>query len=247
MSYSNGPKVVTDGLYLYYDFYNKRCYDTSVSCSDLIRREVMGATGTTINESEPVFFENGTNSFYAGKYIKQTYNDPALRTQLTEVGISAFVWFNNTSLLSELAPTYYRQTPCSFGTDSHLGAWNFERVYTSPNFSLRYKFDQEPTYGSTISFGAVELNMWTQLGFTLNSTSLIVYKNGTAVGTLNTAAKTLVSYTNTSALGIAASTTTTSAIYGFIGFVSAFMFYRKKLNRDEILQNYNATKGRFGL
>ena len=54
--------------------------------------------------------------------------------------VQHLVTFNNTSLLSESAQNAARrQTPFSFGTDTNLGGWNFERFKINSHYLLRVK------------------------------------------------------------------------------------------------------------
>jgi len=77
-----------------------------------------------------------------------------------------------------------------------------------------------------------------------NNTTNSIYKNGILAGTFSnpTVATTLT------LIGIGAfMTSTTVGNYYFKGSIGSVRVYNRALSADEILQNYNATKGRFGL
>jgi hypothetical protein len=74
-----------------------------------------------------------------------------------------------------------------------------------------------------------------------------VYIDGLLVSTINGAQ---ASYSSTFYLILGAGSATnwpSDPATGIRGSISNFSFYRKVLSESEILQNYNALKGRFGL
>jgi len=81
---------------------------------------------------------------------------------------------------------------------------------------------------------------WTHLAYSMNGTNVTGWVNGEE--SLNTT----VSYTNTFVidnLGIPY----TNADYSWLGYIGPVHVHNKQLTDAEVLQNYNATKGRFGL
>ncbi len=243
MSYNNGPKLVTDGLYFLVDAENKKSYPgTGTKFDDLASGNSMTITNAQFTGSY-FNFPNPTtgSSITATHYIKQAANNSEYIMDLSG-GCSAFVTFYNTADLAPTVESWWRQCPMSFGYDSAKAGWHITRYRGATAFLLSYKFDQEATYGATISYGNVNYNEWTQLGFTLDNTSLRLFKNGRYVTQLSTTGKTLSgSYTTDAVLGLGAMTNTGGAVYGYIGYITNAGFYTRKLSDAEVLSNYFAT------
>jgi hypothetical protein len=87
------------------------------------------------------------------------------------------------------------------------------------------------------------LNTWTHIATSFTSGSLVTYLNGATVnttsiaGTVNITSGAVFTIGNYSAPGT----------YSMQGKISVFKTYNRALSAQEVLQNYNATKGRFGL
>jgi hypothetical protein len=89
---------------------------------------------------------------------------------------------------------------------------------------------------------AVSQNTWYHVvGIRKASNQYIVYVNGVASTTNATATTSLT----TAAPQIASNPATTGE--RFTGTIASLRLYNRSLSADEVLQNYNATKGRFGL
>jgi hypothetical protein len=99
-----------------------------------------------------------------------------------------------------------------------------------------YWWDSPTERNTTVT---LSINSWTQVVFVRSSTSLLIYKNGTLSNTI--------------------SVNQVGPIVGdfyigkdpngqFLNFnLAQFLLYNRALSATEIMQNYNATKGRFGL
>lgn len=86
-------------------------------------------------------------------------------------------------------------------------------------------------------------NKWHHIVGTFTSTTCITYIDGNEVArdTAGLQNLTVATY-NMSVFGTSAATTNYA-----LGNLAVFRAYRKTLSYEEILQNYNALKGRFGL
>jgi hypothetical protein len=80
-----------------------------------------------------------------------------------------------------------------------------------------------------------------------NGDSILLYKNGIQVQNASVTGQTINSPSNLARLCVGASGNNGTPLYGFIGKVDSAMFYNKALTQTEIMQNYNALKGRYGL
>jgi hypothetical protein len=96
--------------------------------------------------------------------------------------------------------------------------------------------DSGASGGPTISSSYVG-NQWANIVFGCNSTIPFMYTNGTSSGTAN-------NFRNTNIV-------ITEVLRGsnryFKANQASIKFYNRALTASEVLQNYNATKGRFGL
>lgn len=236
--------------YFSFDAQSVSTHKSNTVINDRIGGGEMTATGVTIaNETlgKSYTFANSLTAFGSIDEIQYTVPENRyLNYFLNLNGCAAFVTFNNTSLLSESAQNSRRQTPFSFGTDTNLGGWNFERFKINSNYVLRVKFDQDGTYGFTESFGDVALNEVVQLGFQIRDNNLLLYKNGALVSTTSVSSKTLTPANFTAypgrKLGIGASN---GNIYGFIGKVFNATWWNTSLTDEQIKLFYNQTISRY--
>ena len=91
---------------------------------------------------------------------------------------------------------------------------------------------------NVVSYGTLVTNTWYQSVYTRTtspSTSNILYINGISVST------------NTSANPNSPTGVTLVGHSAYNGYISVVRQYNRTLSAAEVLQNYNATKGRFGL
>lgn len=242
MATNYSPKIVSDQLYFYFDSQRTQNYVGSTVTSAIGTKQ-LNATSVTRSGIDTTF-TNSTNSFFASSYLRDSTYDS---TFVFGSNKTASVSFYNTSLLDVAAPGWYRQTPFSCGTDGLIGGFNFERFGTSSTMEFRHHFDAGSIYGDTLSFGDITLNQWVNLAVVNNGDSIILYKNGVQVQNESVVGKTTNSPSNLARLCVGASGNDGSPLYGFIGKVDSAMFYNKALTQTEIMQNYNALKGRYGL
>jgi hypothetical protein len=85
------------------------------------------------------------------------------------------------------------------------------------------------------------LNTWTHIATSFTSGSLVTYLNGAAVNTTSIAGTVNITAGATFAVGNYAGSL---SIQGNVG---SFKTYSRNLSATEVLQNFNATRGRFGV
>ena len=83
---------------------------------------------------------------------------------------------------------------------------------------------------------------WYCVCCTVNGTLVTGYLNGSQVNTANLAA---ALDTSSDYMGIGASVLTTGSYH--TGLISSIKFYNRALSASEVLQNFNATRGRFNI
>ena len=234
MSAFGGPNIITDGLVMYVDALNPKCYPgTGTSFIDLVNPTNVGT------------LVNGT-TFQAGKgFVFDGVDDYATLPHL-----DVYNTYGTTNEITVLA-TYYWDETLDATVESYTGiidkgGYNvgFGAIYKAANQSgSQYNMYinktsgaiQRPTSGlSTVNFNYA--------GFTSTSTNLSTYLNGVFQGANTFSASTL----NTSTAEFTFGKRATHPYYHY-GPIVSLQMYNKALSASEVLQNYNATKTRFGL
>jgi hypothetical protein len=222
-----GPNIITDGLVLALDAANTKSYSGSgTTWNDLSGN---GNNGALING--PTF-----NSGNGGSIIFDGTNDYAdcgnpTNTLISDNIISVFVWFYCTRTTNE---------PVAFRTNDYTTGWN---MWVS-NGVLRSTLRPSVSNNNNIYSGTISANNWYQGGFTCDGITIRQYLNGLQVG--STPVATTLNLNNGDTLKIGGhniySVQTTMQ-----GRIPKVEIYNRTLSPTEILQNYNATKGRFNL
>lgn len=232
MAFSYSPKIVTDGLVLYLDAANPYSYVSgSTSWNDLSRG---GNNGTLVNG--PTF-----SSANNGSILFDGTDDLVLKTTsfegLPSSQLSAFLWIRFSSLGAVYELLSQGRTPTNFEGEWILTATNVGGI---PKFSF---WDYNSGYGfnNPIANTTLVTNQWYYLGFVKNNTSGTFYLQGFQDGTTTGINKT---YTNT---GYVIGGSYRDSMQYLSGNISTVQIYNRALSAQEVLQNYNATKTRFGL
>jgi predicted heme/steroid binding protein len=232
------PNIVTEGLVLYLDAANTKSYPGSgTTWSDLSRS---GNNGTLTNG--PTF-----NSGNGGSIVFDGTNDYVTTT--TNLGANPLpihtisIWFK-TSLASgkKLIGIEDQQTGI-------LSTLNDRQIYMGTNGKIYYGVYD--TAARTItSISTLTDNLWHQaVGVCTGANQILLYIDGVlnSSGVGNGYALYTTSYIRI-ANYLVGSTWTNGTFQGYYtGNISQTSIYNRALSAQEVLQNYNATKGRFGL
>ena len=231
MAFSFSPKVVTEGLVLYLDAANTKSYPGSgIAWSDLSRN---GNRGTLTNG--PTF-----NSANGGSIVFDGVNDYVSTSYFgsNSSNYTFSVWYNPLSSVNT--------NPLNRGRDGAGVGWSL--LLGSDNSSgNRYRAGVVKTDGGAVGYIAYStnpmiLNQWVQLtGIWISGNSINLYVNGVFNSSVSVPGTVLRTSTDGWILG---SITTTSYSIQQIAQTS---IYNRALTAQEVLQNYNATKNRFGL
>jgi hypothetical protein len=241
MAFNYSPKTITNGLVLYLDAANTRSYlGSGTSWTNLTPNNI---TGTLVNG--PTFNSgNGGAIVFDGSndYVNLGINPSCYSP--TGFTIDSWVKLTNNSGANPILCIYVSSTISSnneyvFGTTSgRLYGW----VYDSTNTAYRGR------YVTSTSF--IANNTWCNLhmvydGGTANS-SVKLYINGVQRDAVDFGFGTFNSIRNTSspmAIGV-----TNGGLGGPLnGSMASLKYYTRALSAQEITQNFNATKTRFGL
>jgi hypothetical protein len=223
MGLNHSPSIVTNGLTLYLDSVNSKSYPGSgTTWIDLSGNR---NTGTLVN-SPTYNSANGTLTFTG----TQRANTTNIST-ITEGTFLAWIKRKGTQVdyTGILFGRYYGSaTGMDFTTSQNLGYhWN----------------DTFSTY-AWISGLVIPDSQWCMVAITVNSatgTAYLCQSSG-----ISTAVNT-VSHGSVSNFNLVVGQDTVSSSRSFIGDIGPVMFYNRALSVNEILQNFNATRGRYGL
>lgn len=232
MAISRGPKLVTNGLSLYLDAANSSSYSgtgsTWYDVSGNNRNATLFNTPTYSTTNAGIFTFDDTSFEYAtvpniGSLTNFTI-DTWARTNKSLTGKVTTIVTNQYDLVSNL--NY------SLGTNNSPSSYNM----TFGFFNGAWR---------NVTGFSMAINTWYHLTGTYNGSTVSLYVNGVINTTL--------SYTGTAASGgeirIARRWDDVANVASnfFSGDISQVRIYNRSLNSTEILQNYNATKSRFGL
>ena len=227
-----GPEVVEDGLVLALDAGNTKSYPGSgTTWTDLSGN---GNNGTLTNGPTYSGDNGGSLSFDGVDDYVGCGNDASINFGTGDFTVS--VWFRRFSN----ATTNLRLLSKAASTDTAAaGAAGF--CFFGGNTAI--SFAVNPTAASPIIGAAsYSLNEWVNVvGLVERGVSMRTYKNGSLVAS-TTAPVGSVSGTTSLFLG-----SNVGANLYWPGEISNVSLYNRALTAQEIQQNYNATKSRFGL
>ena len=219
MSGKSGPDIVENGLVLCLDAANKLSYPrTGTTWTDLSGNS---NTGTLTNG--PTFSAGNQ-----GSIVFDGTNDYVAGTLPSLSDWTISIWYYSTDITTN--SVYY---PVS-GTTTAAGL-GFGGTFDANTQNRWYYFDG--TNSLTHANPNIVINKWYNLVVTKNSTSYNLYTNSflSVSGTL--ANQTLTQY-NLGRRG--------DGQWYVKGRIACTLFYNRAITAAEVLQNYNATKSRFG-
>jgi hypothetical protein len=230
MAFNYSPRITTDGLVLYLDAANTRSYPgVGTTWTDLSRGE---NTGTLVNgptfdagNGGSIVFDGSNDYVNCGGFLNITNNitvqcwvKTSTNTQTTFIGK-----FNNLTNRR----SYYIGTSTS-GT-------NIQVILSQNGTSFnRYLGD------------IINDNTWKNVVFTFSSGDISIYINGISdtITKIGTEVITTLHNSNANLLIGAIAEGTSNFINGSIAQTS---IYNRALSSSEVLQNFNATRARFGI
>jgi len=219
MAFHYSPRIVTNGLVLYFDAGNTKSYSGS------------GLTWSDVKSNINATLVNGSsfNSTNLGVITTDGIND-YISVTLPTIGTAYSIsfWVKFISL-----PAGAGSEIQLFGSPSDIASIS---LYAA--VSNTYKFLSWNGSGARIGTTTLAINTWYNFVM-VNSSNTIFYLNSAVDGT----------FANTATLNSGAATfACINGIARFLNSnISNIMFYNRALSATEISQNYKALKGRFGL
>ena len=227
----SGQEIVTDGLVLHLDAAQLRSYPTTgTTWTDLSGG---GNDGTLING--PTF-----NSSNGGSIVFDGANDygsipNSSNLNIKTDGHSENVWVKVNNTTTQRI-TYKRFGGFGYGYSLYIASNAIGYEILTPN-----RFIQMTT--PTISSG-----LWYNVSVSISrSSTSYIYLNGVIAATGDYSSLSGLDITNTFPLTIAAVNPMIALSSYLNGNLNTVLMYNRTLSATEILQNYNATKSRFGL
>lgn len=224
MALNHSPRIITSQLIMCFDPANLRSYPGSgtagydISGNNYTETLLNGVSYSTSNLG--IFTFDGVDDYCTG-------SDPGQQTRYTVES-----WFKPTS--------YPNNNSCTISS-----------VYPGTNATVNFKIGYDA--GSTMSGGfydgswhytpsvSTSLNTWQCIAYSYDGSNLTIYSNGSSGGS--------TAYTgtpNSGGSGIRIGRRWDVDDY-FAGSIGAIKVYSRALSATEVLQNFNALRGRYGL
>lgn len=225
MAYSNGPSsIVTDGLVLYYDAANPRSY---VSGSTIVRNLVNPVmTGSFV--SNPTYTSEGAGAFVfngTGQNIATT-DAPELNPQTGS--FSVVCWLKGNAGIDGWVTKRSSTVNGYF-----LGCINNNAYFITGN-------EGNQRSDAITPFVSESWQMYTGIINTGSNVQSIIRNNHTTIGTITPPTG---SHTNAVAMTIG----TDVGGNHTSGSIAVVLIYNKALSVQEVSQNFNALRGRYGV
>ena len=237
MAFHYSPKIVTDGLEFYIDAANPKSY-TSGSTTEY---DLVGTQDMTLNNGVSYSTDN------LGTLELDGIDDYLITDNIYDFfkpAMSFDIWFNRTQSNNSYNMVWQMYVPyLSFRTEGTFlfsrytklsGVTTQRNLYTTNTFSDNTWYNVVCTHFQDISTGDSIANIY--VNGELEETETIPNSVDEVYYTTVTNRKLMLGAWNV-----------TSPIYHFEGKIPSLKIYNKILSADEVRQNFNATKTRFGL
>ena len=219
MSRRNGPNIVTNGLVLYLDAANRQSYISgSTTWTDVSNN---GNNGTLTNGPT---FNTGSGGSIVFDGVDDYVNAPS-SLYVDNFTLNAWVYKTASGI----------QTIMAKGNASFQLNFYLRIAGPSGFFGTNSNFTE-------ITVADLTLNTWNNTVLTYDKNNLNYFLNGVFIGQ--------VSATNTPTLSSSNTIVGRLGDYNgqyWTGRIASTQIYNRALSAQEVLQNYNATKARFGL
>ena len=227
MALGHAPSIVTDGLVAYVDVANVRSYPGSGSVvTDLINGA--SSTGVSAIQISSIGASFGTNK-------NLTFSSTA---KIPNTGYTKCCWFN----LGDVST--FQPLICGSLSTRHC-MWMNKTANLTASHSNTIAFSV-PTFTSIAGTTTLSTGIWYFGAVTYSSTSgFNIYLNNRRDQTSATT-QTFGDTSNDNYFGYYGDFYVTPSLPSLNGILGPVMYYNRVLSAAEVLQNYNATKKRYG-
>ena len=242
MTNSYGPSIVRDGLVLYLDAGDRNSYPgTGNTWYDLSGNGNNGAFGAST--AAPSFSSNNKGSIVfdgSNDYISVPYANVLAPTSQISYGVYAYSsnWNNITSSVRIMSKTENGGYQIAINEPVYLG-----NGYVGGLIHVAGTYRAARILKSSLSSG------WHYMQFTFDGRYYRMYLDGINVNTYDHGSTASISYSFNNHLVLGAEPDGTTGLQGgyFPGKIAQLTINNRALSANEVQQNYNALKGRFGL
>jgi len=233
MGLEHSPTIVTNGLVYYLDAANTRSY----SGSGLTANSLSGSlSGSLVNGV-------GFTSLNNGSFLFDGTNDVIDLGDNFDMGLSSFSFcaYFKANNISNLQGIFSKSIAAAAGSRYAVFVYN-NKINT-------FMSNGGATDVETPSSQTLSINTWYHIGAVYNrADKLILFINGIFDSSATISQFQANDFQATHIFRIGSySDAGNSANYFLNGSISQLQIYNRVLSAQEILQNYNATKGRYGL
>ena len=260
MAIAYNPRIVTDNLVFAYDAANVKSYPGSGTAWNDLSGNGYHATKTgarvSYSSAESAWEFTGTSTVSGqGLYISGLNYVSGSSDAISNLTIES--WIKCTS--GGTGRTGDERIILSFDRSAvfRFGIGYDNANVGKPFFSFISNNTQRNVGSSTSYTGDLRDDAWHQVSVTFDTSSVKFYIDGTLVHTSTASYGTMGGHTETESPrygwignGSEAETegaSSTSPNHLFYGFISKINYYYKTLSDSEIAQNFNASRGRYGI
>lgn len=226
MAFNFSPKIVIDGLVLYVDAANRYSYRASSTWFDLSAKNAQnvswGITPTYTNQFAGAYLFDGVLTQFG------TTDTPLIQTSPNLWTIDGWIKpsssGNNDALIS----------PSANGSDQKI-------TCSSTNINVEICSGLDTNVRNRTVTEGITLDKWFNFSISIDNLEILIYINGILRGTWNETFS-IAGWSGIWNIG----RRSTGTLY-YNGYLANLKVYSRKLAGYERLQNYNATKSRFGL
>lgn len=242
MSGYAGPEIANDGLVLCLDAGNVKSYPGSgTTWTDLTRRN----NDASITSAFRSLVNNGVFEFNGTTHVATTGASADFNFGTSNFTISSWVWIDSTAAptrpfdslktvtIFDCGPSNANPTSFAVGGSTVSVGTSIEFFQSSPNLAVQIP--------CSITANAWHQVIWQRSGLTFNG-----YLDGASVGS-TAITNVAIGGNNTAFIGQSKFTNPTNFKNEFKGYISSLQIYNRALSAAEILQNFNALRGRFGV
>jgi hypothetical protein len=188
--------------------------------------------------SDTTFSFNGSSN-----YVTATSNTDFQFLGLQPFTLEAWVYPTANPGTNAWLGIICRESNPGSGRDGYNLYFNGSATTTTYFIFERFSAGSRSSAGDAVD-STLSVNNWSHLVATFDGYNMILYRNGTVLGTSGTTG----SLTNTTAqLNIGMLGPTPASTLNFLGKIAVAKVYKLALSSAEVLQNFNALRGRYGL
>jgi hypothetical protein len=236
MSTSYSPKIVTDGLVFIVDAANRKSYPGSgTNWNSLNDISITGSlnNGPTFNGA------NGGSIVFDGTNQQVGFGDP-VSLQITN-NLSVFAW---TKIPPDTPSSPFDKGIVTKYITGTQRSWTMHTSNVDPYDKFQLFLSDGTNAKAINTTTVIRTDTWIYVGFTFVSNVAVTYINGLPVSSSNGSATVVNTLGITNVPLHVGGRSTTNYLSGSVATVH---IYNRALSANEVLQNFNATRGRFGV